>query len=186
MHMRRVLLLAAIFAACALGGASNARADMPSGATAQAQRPNIIFILTDDLSWNLVQYMPNVQAMQKDGMTFTRYFVTDSLCCPSRSSIFTGRVPHNTGVFTNTPPDGGYEAFNAHGNEALAFSVALKGGGYKTLMLGKYLNGYEPQVNGIPRGGTAGASPATGIPNSTTCSTRTAVSRSTAAPRRII
>src|SRR3954454_15732454 len=42
-------------------------------------RPNIVFILTDDLSWNLVQYMPHVQQMQREGMTFSNYFVTDSL-----------------------------------------------------------------------------------------------------------
>ena len=47
-------------------------------------RPNIVFVLTDDLSWNLVQYMPHVLKMQQDGVTFANYFVTDSLCCPSR------------------------------------------------------------------------------------------------------
>ena len=65
-------------------------------------RPNIVFVLTDDLAWNLVQYMPHVLQMQKDGVTFANYFVTDSLCCPSRSSIFTCRYPHSTGVFRNT------------------------------------------------------------------------------------
>src|SRR4051794_41948698 len=74
-------------------------------------RPNIVFILTDDLSWNLVQYMPHVQQMQREGMTFSNYFVTDSLCCPSRASIFSGRYPHNHGVLTNTPPTGGVSAF---------------------------------------------------------------------------
>src|SRR5512136_2424101 len=87
------------------------------GATPE-KKPNIIFILTDDLSSNLVSYMPNVLEMEKEGWTFSNYFVTDSLCCPSRSSIFTGKFPHNTGVFTNTMPDGGYEAFNARGNES--------------------------------------------------------------------
>ena len=38
-------------------------------------------------------------------MTFNNYFVSDSLCCPSRSSIFTGDFPHDTGVFTNAGPD---------------------------------------------------------------------------------
>ena len=61
--------------------------------TSSAQHPNIVFILTDDLSNNLVQYMPHVSQMQKNGVTFANYFVTDSLCCPSRSSIFTGVFP---------------------------------------------------------------------------------------------
>ncbi len=123
----------------------------PSAGAAGA-KPNIIFILTDDLSWNLVQYMPNLLAMQKDGTTFSNYFVTNSLCCPSRSSIFTGKFPHNTRVLTNTKPDGGYEGFNAQGNESQTFAVALQRGGYKTAMLGKYLNGYLPIRHGVPKG----------------------------------
>ncbi len=62
------------------------------GAANAEKRPNIVFILTDDLSWNLVQYMPHVLQMQQQGTTFSHYFVTDSLCCPSRSSIFTGTL----------------------------------------------------------------------------------------------
>jgi arylsulfatase A-like enzyme len=110
--------------------------------------PNIIFVLTDDLSLNLLQFMPHVLEMERNGATFANYFVTDSLCCPSRSSIFTGEFPHNTGVFRNVEPDGGYGGFNAHGNEPNTFAVALQRIGYKTAMLGKYLNGYEPNRNG--------------------------------------
>jgi len=117
-----------------------------------AKKPNIVFILADDFSMNLVQYMPNLLAMQKEGTTFSHYFVTDSLCCPSRSSIFTGKFPHNTGVFKNTGSDGGYDAFNAHGNESQTFAVALRRASYKTAMLGKYLNGYFPVRNGVAKG----------------------------------
>jgi arylsulfatase A-like enzyme len=92
--------------------------------------------------------MPNVLEMEREGTSFSNYFVTDSLCCPSRSSIFTGKFPHNTGVFTNNPPDGGYEGFLKRGNEPFTFAVALQRAGYKTAMLGKYLNGYYPRQNG--------------------------------------
>src|SRR6202030_3223289 len=92
-------------------GAPQAVATLPTGPRNGASRPNIVFILTDDLSWNLVQYMPHVLEMQKNGVTFTNYFVTDSLCCPSRSSIFTGRYPHDTGIFRNVGKEGGYIAF---------------------------------------------------------------------------
>ena len=88
------------------------------GAAPKAAPPNIVFVLTDDLAWNLVQYMPHVQDLQNRGMTFSRYFVTDSLCCPSRSSIFSGRYPHNTKIFTNKSPDGGFDEFHARGEEA--------------------------------------------------------------------
>ena len=56
--------------------------------------------------------MPQVQAMQREGTSFDRYIVTDSLCCPSRASILTGRYPHSTGVLTNMPPAGGFDVFH--------------------------------------------------------------------------
>jgi N-acetylglucosamine-6-sulfatase len=106
--------------------------------------PNIVFVLTDDLAWNLVRFMPHVLRLEHDGATFTNYYVTDSLCCPSRASIFTGRFPHDTHVFDNSAPEGGYGVFHARGEERQTFAVALQHVGYRTAMMGKYLNGYEP------------------------------------------
>lgn len=105
--------------------------------------PNIIFVLTDDFSAHLVKYMPHVQEMQKEGVDFSNFFVSNSLCCPSRASFYTGTFPHNHGVYDNMPPTGGYKAFNLNGNEELTFGVALQKAGYKTAMIGKYLNDYE-------------------------------------------
>ena len=87
------MLAAATLLSVAAGDAS---------AAGQAPKPNFVFVLTDDLANNLVPYMRHVQAMQRQGTSFDRYVVTDSLCCPSRASIFTGRYPHSTGVITNT------------------------------------------------------------------------------------
>jgi arylsulfatase A-like enzyme len=108
-------------------------------------KPNIIFILTDDYASNLVDFMPNLKAMQREGVTFSNYYVSNSLCCPSRSSIFTGMLPHNNGVRTNTKPDGGYEVYMEQGDAQLSFCVALQKTGYKTAMMGKFLNGYLPR-----------------------------------------
>lgn len=119
-----------------------------------AKRPNIVFVLTDDLSSNLVRYMPHVQALEQSGMTFTNYTVDDSLCCPSRSSILTGRFPHNTGVFTNTGQDGGFHIFHRRGEELQTFGTALHQAGYRTALLGKYLNGY-PVAGTVPPVGAA-------------------------------
>ena len=126
-------------------------ADTP---TALPTRPNIVVILTDDLSWNLVPYMPNVLKMQADGATFTRYFVTDSLCCPSRATILTGKFPHNTGVFTNTGDDGGFDIFERNGNEQQTFGEVLKNSGYATALMGKYLNGYQTARDDVRPGWT--------------------------------
>ncbi|MZD08189.1 sulfatase-like hydrolase/transferase [Streptomyces sp. SID5785] len=141
--------LAAGTVACDGTGGADGTAESPSAhgsGTSASQHPNIVWVLTDDLSSDLVQFMPHVKAMQKNGLSFTNYTVTDSLCCPSRSSIFTGRFPHNTGVFTNTPPDGGFPVFHAKGNESRTFATALQKQGYRTAMMGKYLNGYEPDM----------------------------------------
>jgi arylsulfatase A-like enzyme len=124
----------------------------PPPLPAGAKRPNIVFVLADDFSLDLLQYMPNVLKMQKDGATFANYFVTDSLCCPSRSSIFTGRYPHSTGIFKNHGQDGGYHGFLSRGHENVTFATSLLPAGYRTAFLGKYLNGYEPRQHQVPPG----------------------------------
>jgi len=113
--------------------------------TSSPTHPNIVFVLADDLSTNLIRYMPHVLALARHGTTFTNYTVTDSLCCPSRASIFTGRFPHNTGVFTNGGPDGGFDTFYKRGLEASTFAVKLDQDGYRTALMGKYLNNYIPR-----------------------------------------
>jgi N-acetylglucosamine-6-sulfatase len=139
----------------ASSGGSAADAAVDSSADASPVRPrraNVIFVLTDDLAWNLVPFMPHVVDLQRRGMSFTRYFVTDSLCCPSRSSIFTGKFPHDTGVFTNTAPDGGYAKYEAAGNPHATFATLLSAAGYRTSMSGKFLNGYLPRQHGADPG----------------------------------
>jgi arylsulfatase A-like enzyme len=151
MRTRRLTLLCAGLTAAVAAGLSGAQAVGGQTGAPSTTPPNIVFLLTDDLSWNLVQYLPQVQKMQSQGMTFNDYVVTDSLCCPSRSSIFTGRFPHDTGVFTNGGDDGGFDFFHGHGEEANTFATALQAKGYHTAMMGKYLNGYQPAD---PLGGT--------------------------------
>ncbi|MFB4276456.1 sulfatase [Nonomuraea sp. MTCD27] len=109
--------------------------------SAAPRRPNIIFFLVDDMSAELLQYMDAVRGLAHDGTTFTDYYVSNSLCCPSRASMFTGQFPHNTGVATNTGSDGGgYRAFAPH--EGRTYAVALDQAGYRTGYLGKYINEY--------------------------------------------
>lgn len=115
-----------------------------AGTTPLDHRPNIVFVLTDDLSMNLLPYMPHVRALAATGTSFPNYFVVDSLCCPSRSAIFTGQYPHNDGVFTNGGADGGYTGYNRFGNRRKSFAIGLQRAGYRTGFMGKYLNGYEP------------------------------------------
>ena len=146
-----------LLGACSSVGSSTATLPtVPIGT--MAGRPNIVFVLADDLSTNLVRYMPAVRALAHRGATFTNYYVTDSLCCPSRTSIFTGLLPHDSGVYTNSGRNGGYNSFNRHGDGGRTFAVALQQSGYRTALMGKYLNGYEPSFRAhtprpyVPRG----------------------------------
>jgi N-acetylglucosamine-6-sulfatase len=120
-----------------------------SAAAPATGRPNIVFILTDDLSWNLItpEIAPHIVQLEKQGETFDHYFVSDSLCCPSRSTMFTGLFPHDTKVATNLPPNGGFQKFQSQGLDSRTFAVALHRAGYATSLLGKYLNGYGDPMN---------------------------------------
>ncbi|NGN64578.1 sulfatase [Streptomyces sp. A7024] len=155
----RALLCAALatvlLASCASAGGGADGDTGPAGAASEAaggKKPNIIYVLTDDLSSNLVRYMPHVKEMQEQGTTFTNYYVTDSLCCPSRTSTLTGQYPHNSGVFTNSGEDGGYKAFLKNGNDRRSFGTELQQAGYRTGFMGKYLNGYQPADKDVPPG----------------------------------
>ncbi|HST41008.1 MAG TPA: sulfatase, partial [Conexibacter sp.] len=145
-------LVAALLSSALLAAVAVAQTIAPPPNTAPAPtalpfapKPNIVFVLTDDLSWDLVDYMPNVQQLRRDGVTFSNYVVTDSLCCPSRASILTGRYPHNTGIYRNTGEDGGFLAFRARGQEQQTFATALAAQGYRTSLMGKYMNQYNPK-----------------------------------------
>jgi arylsulfatase A-like enzyme len=129
-----------------------APAGQPTVARAADERPNIVLVLMDDFSLDLLATMPQAQRMRATGATYRNAHVVDSLCCPSRASIFTGRPPHQTGVLTNTANDpadpiGGYRAFARNGNAAKSFNVPLQESGYVTGFIGKYMNGYEKSAN---------------------------------------
>ena len=96
-------------------------------------RPDVVFVLMDDFSLELLATMPEAQRLKADGATYDNAFVIDSLCCPSRASILTGRRRTRRGVLTNTPnelrrgPIGGFEAFARHDNLEKSFNVAAAG-----------------------------------------------------------
>ncbi len=144
-----IILIAVLLAACSNSSTAAKPSGPPTSATSGPAHPNIVFILTDDLSWNLLtpQIAPHITALEKQGETFNHYFVADSLCCPSRSTIFTGLFPHDTKVTTNMAPDGGFAKFQTEGLDHKTYAVALQSVGYQTSMLGKYLNGYGDPLN---------------------------------------
>ncbi|MBI4854887.1 MAG: sulfatase [Acidobacteria bacterium] len=105
--------------------------------------PNIIFILTDDMDKPAIDSMPSVnQLLVNQGTTFSNFFVSVPLCCPSRASILTGQYAHNHRVLKNSPPEGGFRTAFAENLEVSTVATSVKSVGYKTIYLGKYLNGY--------------------------------------------
>ena len=84
-----------------------------------------------------------MQALLADqGTTFVNHFVSLSLCCPSRTSILRGQYAHNTQIFTNDSPGGGFQKAHDLGMEDSTFATWLRDAGYRTILIGKYLNGY--------------------------------------------
>jgi arylsulfatase A-like enzyme len=135
------LLWAAVLLAAA--APSVAASPTPAGGAEAHAKPNFIVILTDDLDTKSAEFMPRLTALlAKPGTTFTNYFVTDSLCCPSRASLLRGQYPHNHQVLSNHPPEGSFEKFYKLGEEQSTIATWLQAAGYRTVLLGKYLNAY--------------------------------------------
>ena len=128
-----------------------------------------MFLLTDDLDSAELSYMPNVRRLLADqGVTFSRYFVSNSLCCPSRSSLLRGQYAHNTGVESNGGLNGGFETAYRLGIEKSTIGTWLHDVGYRTAYIGKYLNRYPDTArqNYVPPGWDVFDSAAAGNPYS--------------------
>ena len=151
-RMRRIASLALLttLLAPARGQAAGAAGDRVRRTNTA---PNIVIILTDDQRWDSLSLMPHVQAdLVSQGMTFQNAFVSNPLCCPSRSSILTGNYSHTTGVYLNFPPHGGWPAFHDLGAETSTIATWLHDAGYHTSLVGKYLNVYGPDNTFVPPG----------------------------------
>jgi arylsulfatase A-like enzyme len=149
--MNRVVpVLAALLAtACASGGRQPPRAPAQKAARpARTAPPNILLILADDMDTTHVQYMPLLRKhLTARGTTFPNTFVSYSVCAPSRASILTGQYAHNHGVLENRPPRGSFRRFFDDGREGSTIATWLRAAGYRTGLIGKYINRYPLQRN---------------------------------------
>src|SRR5215217_7575862 len=115
-------------------------------AQAITTKPNIVFILADDMRKDDLTYMPKTLSLLGDtGMTFSNAYVSNALCCPARATIMRGQYAHNTGVWDNiNGTDGGWQGYQSNnGNnekDNVATSLHNDAAGYRTALIGKYLN----------------------------------------------
>jgi len=120
-------------------------------------RPNVVVVLTDDQRRDTLPHMPSVQRLLvAQGTQYTQAMVPTSLCCPSRATVLTGMYSHSMRFYGNGdvggPSRGGWRRFHRRGLEDRTMAVALQREGYRTALVGKYLNyfgkhappGYEP------------------------------------------
>jgi N-acetylglucosamine-6-sulfatase len=125
---------------------------MPKDAGTLSVKPNIVFILADDMRKDDLRYMPKTRSVLKaKGMSFENAFVSNALCCPARATIMRGQYSHNTHVWTNGGSSGGWQAYRDNGNQQDNVATRLDAAGYRTALFGKYLNGYK-QTTGKPLG----------------------------------
>jgi arylsulfatase A-like enzyme len=125
----------ALLLTLALAGDASAR---PTSADGDG-RPNILVVMTDDMSAADLELMPNVQKLlAKKGTTFDDAVDSFPLCCPARATFITGQYAHNHGVKGNFAPYGWY-GMKDRGNILPRW---LQKAGYNTALIGKWLNGY--------------------------------------------
>ncbi len=103
------------------------------------KKPNFLFILVDDQPYDAVGFSnrypflktPNIDKLAKEGVNIENFFVTQSICSPSRASFLTGTYPHIHGVNQNNkhvdPDWQNYAPYSTH----------LQNSGYETAHIGK-------------------------------------------------
>jgi N-acetylglucosamine-6-sulfatase len=128
--------------ACIVGGAFfflnwHGRTQLRRSAQISVERPNILFILTDDQRWDAMSCAghpfvrtPNMDRIAEEGIRFTNAFVTTSLCSPSRATFLTGTYAHTHGVVVNE--------LNDPDPDVPTFPAVLQQRGYDTAFIGKW------------------------------------------------
>ncbi|RYF97225.1 MAG: DUF4976 domain-containing protein [Chitinophagaceae bacterium] len=107
-----------------------------SMSVAAQQRPNIIYIMSDDHDNDAISaynkqfiHTPNLDRLANEGMRFNKAFVGNSICAPARATLLTGQHSHANGVKDNRTP------FDSSRNN---LAKLLQAAGYQTALIGKW------------------------------------------------
>jgi arylsulfatase A len=148
-----ISILSLTLSASACNGASEEPAQPADQEQAELSRPNIIFIMADDLGYgHLGSYgqtdieTPELDQLASDGLRYTQAYAGSTVCAPSRSVLMTGQHTGHTTVRGNWGPDG--ERIPLKDSDVTVAEV-LKSAGYTTGMIGKWGLG-EPGTSGLP------------------------------------
>jgi N-acetylglucosamine-6-sulfatase len=139
--MRRPLAIVSLM--CAATALSCAPASRPGAAAPRSTRPNIVFVLVDDLRWDDIAVAghpfvetPNIDRLAAEGARFTNAFASTPLCSPSRASILTGQYVRTNGIIDNTARD-------SASHRLTTFAIPLQAAGYRTGFFGKWHMGND-------------------------------------------
>jgi N-acetylglucosamine-6-sulfatase len=140
---------AAILASrCGAGSQPGSPTPTPTPAPTPQPKPNIVFLLADDDDSVSIASMPHVQELLvRQGMSFRNAFACFPLCAPARASMLTALHAHNHGIGYNATATAD---FRASGRESSTVAVKLQQAGYRTALIGKYVNQYEGDY--VPQG----------------------------------
>jgi arylsulfatase A-like enzyme len=128
---------------------------------AQAARPNLLFILADDLGYGDVSAFgrpdyrtPNIDRVVTEGARFTNAYTAASTCTPTRVAFVTGRYPQRQDPDLQRPMGWGSTALPTYGLPATVPTIArmLKGAGYDTALVGKWHLGFAPEFSPLRHG----------------------------------
>ena len=130
--------------ALAIASVSAVLAPMPATNEAvAAERTNVVLILADDMNDYDLDYMPLTrQLLGAQGTEFTDFLSPHPLCCPARAELLTGQYAHNNGVHDN----GGEYGQRGLRDGANNVGRWLRKAGYRTAIVGKFLNGFGPAM----------------------------------------
>jgi iduronate 2-sulfatase len=121
---------------------------------ADTQRPNVLFIMADDLRTEVASYgspamTPNLNRLAARSVQFNRAYCQQALCNPSRSSMLTGRRPDTLGVWCNSVH------FREPNPNVTTLPLWFKEHGYTTRCVGKIFHNWHTEVKGDPRSWSA-------------------------------
>ncbi|MDD2857857.1 MAG: sulfatase-like hydrolase/transferase [Candidatus Nanopelagicales bacterium] len=128
----------------------------PTRANSASGIKNVVLLLADGLDWAAFNQVPRLAALKAQGTTLSDFVVTDSLCCPSRTSLLRSQFVHNHQVLSNVAKTGGgWATFYARNLQQDCLPTWLHNAGIRTSLIGKYINGYPktaPTTTYIPPG----------------------------------